>query len=365
MQPLTTPEILIPAACILFGILLGLFVEKFVLKRLHAVALRTLWRADNVLVVAFRGMPVVWGLIFGIYLAVQTTTADSKTEATLRTVLAVTLVWSITVVAARTAAGLIASYAHRDQTFLPPTSLIPNLVRILIYTVGLLIIIGRLGYAITPLLTALGVGGLAVALALQETLANVFAGLYLLAARQLNPGDWVLLDTGNEGQIVDINWRSTAVRTIQDNLVIVPNSKVASSTVTNYSLPEREMLIRIPMGVDYGSDLDQVERVTREVARQVMQEISGPKAGLHEPTVEYQALGEFGVNFVVYLPVLAFMDQYAARHLFIKQILTRYRTENIHIPFPIKEFEMQINSSAPEPHERRLEPPDASILPFK
>ena len=124
----------------------------------------------------------------------------------------------------------------------------------------------ELGVSITPILTALGVGGLAVALALQDTLSNFFAGFYIMMAGQIRVGDYVKLDSGEEGYIVDISWRSLTIRTLPNNIVVVPNSKVAQANVTNYSLPEKRMSLLIKVGVSYDSEPDQIERILVEEA---------------------------------------------------------------------------------------------------
>ena len=112
-----------------------------------------------------------------------------------------------------------------------------------------------LGLSITPMLTALGVGGLAVALALQDTLANLFAGVYITIAGQIRVGDYLRLDSGQEGYVADIGWRSTRIRMLPNNLVLVPNAKLSQAIVTNYYLPDRELAVLVEVGVDYGSDL--------------------------------------------------------------------------------------------------------------
>lgn len=351
----TLTQIAIPALCVVAGFIVGWFLEKVVLRQLTSLADITRWRADNVIFASFRGIPVFWGTAAGIYVATLTTQAGPEVVALLEKLLIVAVLWSFTIIAARMSAGLISAYASRDESFLPPTSIIPNLVQLLLYAVGLLIILNELDISITPLLTALGVGGLAVALALQETLANVFAGLYLLAARQIKPGDYVRLDTGDEGYVADMNWRSTTVRTILDNMVIVPNAKLASAIVTNYHLPATGMLVRIALGVDYESDLEQVERVTLEVARETLREVSGT-APAQPPLLFFHGFGEFSLNLVVLLRVREYFDQYRARHLFIKRLLARFQQEGIRIPFPIREFQMQVSSES----AGVVSPPDAS-----
>src|SRR6266568_4465666 len=136
--------------------------------------------------------------------------------------------------------------------------------------------------AIIIIVTALGVGGLAVALALQDTLTNLFAGVHILTSRKVQPGDFIQLDNGMQGYVVDTNWRNTTIRQLPNNIIVVPNATVASSIVTNYHLPQQEMSVTVQVGVGYGSDLGHVERVTCEVGREVMREVEGAVPA-HEP----------------------------------------------------------------------------------
>ncbi len=149
------------------------------------------------------------------------------------------------------------------------SSILVNLVRLVIFGLGALVILQSQGISITPVLTALGVGGLAVALALQDPLSNLFAGLQILSAKKVRIGNSIRLDSGDEGTVTDIAWRYTTVVTGLNNTVLVPNAKLASAIVTNYSMPDHEVVVNVAVGVDYGSDLEHVERVSLEVAREV------------------------------------------------------------------------------------------------
>jgi small-conductance mechanosensitive channel len=189
--------------------------------------------------------------------------------------------------------------------------------------------------SITPLLGALGVGGLAVALALQDTLANLFAGVHILASKKVQQGDYVALDGGQEGYIVDINWRNTTIRQIQGNLVVVPNSRFADAIMTNFHQPAQDMSVLVPVGVSYDSDLDEVERVTLEVAREVLKEVEGGVPD-HEPLVRFNGFGESSIDFSVILRSREFGDQYRLVHEFIKRLHRRYGAEGIEIPYPIR-----------------------------
>jgi small-conductance mechanosensitive channel len=215
------------------------------------------------------------------------------------------------------------------------SSLTRNVAWALIAVLGFLVILNGLGLSITPMLTALGVGGLAVALALQEPLANFFAGLFITLAGQIRVGDYVKLDSGQEGYVVDFSWRSTRLRMLANNLVVVPNSKLAQAILVNHHLPSQDLAVLVEVGVDYSSDLRHVERVVTEVGRSVMQEVTGAVAEF-EPFIRYHTFGDSSINFTVILRAREFVDQYVIKHEFIKRLHARFDQEGIVIPFPIR-----------------------------
>jgi len=239
------------------------------------------------------------------------------------------------VLLAGVAGKLINLYGSTVQQALPVTSLTQNLTKMVIVAIGVLMILNGLGVSITPILTALGVGGLAVALALQDTLSNLFAGFYVTMARQIKVGDYVKLESGEEGYVTDIGWRATTVRMLPNNVVLVPNAKLASAIITNYYLPEKELAVLVQVGVDYGSDLEFVERVTCEVGKDVMRTVQGGVPDF-EPFIRYHTFGDFSINFTVILRAKEFVDQYLIKHEFVKRLHKRYQEEGITIPFPIR-----------------------------
>jgi small-conductance mechanosensitive channel len=172
-------------------------------------------------------------------------------------------------------------------------------------------------------------------LALQDTLANFFAGIHILTSRQVRPGDFVKLSTGEEGYVADVTWRYTTIRQLPNNLTIVPNAKLASAILTNYYLPDQELAVLVPVGVSYGSDLARVEAVTIEVAREVMREVRGGVPQF-EPFIRYGAFGDSSIDFTVILRGREVVDQYLIRHEFIKRLHRRYQADGIEIPFPIR-----------------------------
>lgn len=224
-----------------------------------------------------------------------------------------------------------------------------KLINIFIVVLAIITIIGQLDYKITPLLTGLGIGGLAVALALQDTLSNVFAGFYMMMDQPLKVGDYVKLNSGEEGFVEEIGWRNTKIRPWANNMIIIPNSVLSQTIITNHFLPVQELSVYIPVGVSYYSDLDHVEQVTLEVANQVMSEVDGT-APEWEPVVRFNNLGDSNVEFNVVLRVIDFSQQYVLRSTFIKALFRRYREEGIEISFPMRKIEI---STLPEIHMDR------------
>lgn len=328
-------QIVIAVMIVAGSLLLGLLFEKVVLLRLKKIADRTRWEYDEIVVGALRGRMTRWFTMAGLFSALEILALPYEVMHILDSVLLVVFILSVTCAAANIAVGLVNIYAKKARGVFQSTSIFSNLTIITVFLIGALIIMQSLGISITPLLTALGVGGLAVALALQDTLSNFFAGLHILVSGPIKPGDYVKLDSGEEGYVVDITWRSTSIKALLDNMIIVPNSKMASCKIINFSLPGREVLIHIPIGVSYCSDLAKVEKITVQVAQDVMHNVPGGICG-YQPTIRFYKFGDFSIQFNVLLRAREFADQYLIRHEFIKRLQQRYRTEGIEIPYPIQ-----------------------------
>jgi small-conductance mechanosensitive channel len=223
----------------------------------------------------------------------------------------------------------------------------------IVWVVGGIIVLGQLGVEITPLITTLGLGSLAVALALQDTLANFFAGIYLMLDRPIKVGDYVRLDTGDEGFVDGIGWRSTRIRLWSNYIVVLPNGRLTSSVITNMVLNHSETAVYIRGGVGYLNDLDHVERVLIETAHEVMARTEGACEGC-EPLVRYQEFGDSNINFLVILKVTEFSYQYVLKHEYIKAVHRRFRDEGIEIAWPVRQL------VAPHPLPVTLAAPEVS-----
>jgi len=226
-------------------------------------------------------------------------------------------------------------YRKKVEIFPSSEGVTKVLYRSIILTFIFLIVLDRLKITITPFIASLGIGGVVVGLALQDTLSNFFSWMYIVFSKPIRVGDYVLVDAGKEGYVDAIGWRNVRVRTLDNNTLIVPNNKLVSSFLTNFHLPEQEMAVLVNVGVGYESDLEKVERVTTEVAKQVLQETEGGVREF-EPFIRYNAFGESSINFTVILRAQEYANQYLIVHEFIKRLHRRYQMEGIEIPFPVR-----------------------------
>ena len=169
---------------------------------------------------------------------------------------------------------------------------------------------------------------------------------------QIRIGDYVKLDSGAEGHVADFNWRATSIRMLANNIVIVPNTKLAQATVTNFYQPTRELGVSIEVGVHYQSDLARVEHVTLEVAREVIAEVPGGVKGF-EPAVRFHTFGPAAIGFSVSIRGHEFTDQFLLKHEFVKRLHARYAREGIVIPYNVTPLDMRL--ATPGDATRRTE----------
>ncbi len=311
-----------------------LIARAIIFKALHRWAKRTETKIDDIVVTSLRSPSLFWAVALGIYLGLVFSDVPERYAFTISRIIHIIVIFSVTIAAANLSGRIFKSYIQQANLPIPTTGLAYGLLKGVIILVGFLVILGVLGISITPLLTALGVGGLAVALALQDTLANLFAGIHILVERSIRVGDFIRLETGQEGYVQDITWRTTRVRMLPNNMVVIPNSKLAQSVVTNYYLPEKKMSLLVPVSVSYASDPDEVEKMLVEEAKKAAKEIPG-LLGEPEPFVRFiPGFGASSLDFTLICQVAEFADQYLAQHELRKRIFKRFKEAGIEIPFP-------------------------------
>ncbi|MCP4148484.1 MAG: mechanosensitive ion channel family protein [bacterium] len=324
-----------PVAIIVICFFAGHIVKNTILKRLALLAKKSNSKLDDVFIESLTSVTVLWFVLLGVYLCINILPLSDKDNAFLEKVFQTLLIFSIFWFITQLIGKIFLLYSEKWQQRIPAASIFKNAIKIFIFSICVMLILQTLGIPITPIITTLGVGGLAVALALQDTLANFFAGFHIIATQRVKPKDYIKLESGVEGYVVDITWRDTVLRQLPNNFVIIPNSRLASAIVVNYYRPKKQLNLLIEVGVDYNSDLEHVEKVTVEVAKDTMMNVPGGVKKF-EPFLRYHTFADSSINFTIYLRCGEFFDKFLVQHEFVKRLKKRYDAEGINIPFPIR-----------------------------
>jgi len=327
-------KVLIPSVVAFFSMVILFTVRAIAFRIIHKWAERTETKIDDIIINSFKIPSLYWCIAIGLYIGIAVSDLNEKYVFYISRAIHVIIIFSVTIAAATLSGKIFRNYVQRSNLPIPTTGLAHGMLKGTIIIIGLLIILSVLGISITPLITALGVGGLAVALALQDTLANLFAGIHILVEKSIRVGDFIKLESGQEGYVDDITWRTTRIRMLPNNMVVIPNSKLSQSIVTNYYLPEKRMSLLIPIGVSYSSDPEKIEKILVEEAKKAVGQVQG-LLGDPEPFVRFiPGFGESSLDFTLICQVQEFVDQYLAQHELRKRIFKRFKEEGIEIPFP-------------------------------
>ncbi len=312
-----------------------LLIIRAVLFRLtHRWAEKTKNTLDNIIIGTLKIPSLLLCIGVGLYIGLETSEIPSKYSNYLMKAIQLIIILSLTIACANLITRLFINYVERKAVSVQSTGLLNAIIKIAIYVIGFIIVLNIFGVSIAPLITALGIGGLAIGLALRDTLENLFAGIHIMTEKTIRVGDFIRLETGQEGYVEDISWRTTRIRMIPNNMIIIPNSKLAQSVVTNYFLPEKRMSIQIPISVSYSTEPEKVERILIEEVKKLAEEL--PLLLLEpEPTVRLiPGFGENSLEFTLICHIREFVDQYPVQHELRKRILQRFKEEGIDIPFP-------------------------------
>ena len=228
---------------------------------------------------------------------------------------------------------------HDTRTALN-TAIWPILIRIssiFVFALGALVVLDILGIPITPLLAGLGIGGLAVALAVSPTIASFIAGTYVVAEGHISEGDYVEIDSERAGFVESIGWRSTVLRSRFNNMIVVPNSLIIESILTNYTTPTPAVTGMVACGVSYDSNLREVERICLEVAAEVLEE-SEDAIKDFEPRVRFFEFADSNINFRIIFQGVDRVATFAMQHEIIMRLHARFKDEGIEINYPVRKL---------------------------
>jgi small-conductance mechanosensitive channel len=210
-----------------------------------------------------------------------------------------------------------------------------NLVRYTVMVLVLLVGLPIIGIDLSALTVIFGVLGIGLGFGLQSVVANFFSGLIIIITRPVKEGDRILVN-GLEGDIIQIRMISTVINTLTNESIIIPNSKLVSESVHNYSFNDASIVIRNDIGVSYASDVDRVLEVLAEVAYRNPFRVAGK-----DPIIRFKEFGDSSLNFAVFTWIGSTEDKYAAHHWTNLEIWRALKSEGIEIPFPQRDVHLR------------------------
>ena len=334
------------AAALLVNLILGLVLNLLI--RRHESPLRSI---EIRVIGALRAPAVLVIIVYGIRLALTSLSHASASSLSFMSGLGLIghNVWLVAVAAvvcytiSRLIIALMRWYSARathDTRTALNTIILPVLIRItsiIVFTLGGLVVLDLMGIPITPLLAGIGIGGIAVALALSPTIASFIAGTYVVAEGHISEGDYVEIDSERAGFVTSIGWRSTVMRSRFNNLIVVPNNLITESIITNYTTPTPAITGIVECGVSYDSDLKKVEQVSLEVARQVVEDSDDANKEF-EPLFRFFEFADSNINFRIIFQGADRVAMFAIQHEIIMRLHARFGEEGIEINYPVRKL---------------------------
>lgn len=310
------------------GVLAGALVHQLVVHRLRKYGEARSLRWPTATADSLRGLLEVWGGLIGVLIADPRSSLSEDWSIWLERVWIVVAVLSVTVFLTRLAGTLTRSLVASDQSRLPSATIILNIARFVIWTIGFMVVLNLLGVDIGALLTALGVTGIAVSLGLQDILRNLFTGLQITLTHQYEPGQFVHLQSGEEGEVIDLTWRETRLRTPTGDIAVVPNSVIGNTVVTNHSRGDELYVLAVEFKVVADSDLERVVRVAVDAARATAGESEEVEADF-SPTCGVVSLAGAGATCVTRIGIKHYRRRRLAQDAYLRELQKHFLTEGI------------------------------------
>lgn len=339
LRDLALPPMGIAAIIAIVFLLFGLLLKKIILNRLIRAVGKTPFYLDSLFLISLNkplsiGIVVLSLLVFEQSLVAFDLSFERVTSY-INTAIKILVGLAFILLIDRFALGTIENHQSKSGLLKSSSHILKGIVRGVVIGIGVLILLSTLGISITPVLASLGIGSLAVALALQPTLENFFSGVQLVIDKPIRVGDYIELESGEQGFVERIGWRSTWIKMLPNNVVIMPNSTLSQSKIINYFYPEKELSVPVEVGVHYDSDLAKVEKITLDVARHIL---STHKWGVpdYDTFVVYHTFDSSSINFTVMLRTREYFNRFFIKSAFIKALHARYKEEGIVIPYPIR-----------------------------
>lgn len=310
-----------------------LAVRFFLIKSFKVLTKKTSTQIDDIILHHIKIPSILIGILISLHITIEFSNLPEKYHPVLIKSIYTLFIASVTVFFANISVAIIKHVFELKKLPTTGTTLTFIIIQVLIYLTGTLVLLSYLNIPIAPLITTLGIGGLAVGLALKDTLSNIFSGLYILIEKRVNVGDFIEIDEKKRGFVIDINWRTTVVKTLSEDFIIIPNEKLAQSIIINYSKPIDYIRTSIEIPVSYDTDIDKFEKVVMEEVELFSKEddaiISEPK-----PVLRFEpGFGNSSLNFTLFVFCKDYNSTFYVKSQLRKRILKRLRKEKIEIPY--------------------------------
>lgn len=336
-------KIIIFFAVIFFSLVLSRILLYILDKKLNRLVKKTSTKLDDFIILALKRPLLLIILGTGLYVAIKTLNLGKKMSIFLKEGFFVFTVLAGVYFILSLSRALLEWYAREiapktknrfDDQFIP---LLRKVIKIVVIIIASLIVMEHFHYDIKALLTTLGVASLAIALAVQETLGNVIAGLGIVIDRPFHVGDRIQLPSGEIGDVYEIGLRSVKILTLDHTMIVIPNSEIGKNRVVNLSYPDPKLKLRIPVGVDYGSDLNKVKNVLLEIVHHLPEILDKP-----EPKVYFMKFNDFSLDLLLICWIDSYTNKFEVTDKINMKINQRFREEGINIPFPIRQLTGEI-----------------------
>jgi small-conductance mechanosensitive channel len=318
----------------------ALVVERIAVVVLRRMASKTATKMDDAFVECLPTLMRPLCVLISLHIVVQQCMHDEKRQKLspegefVAKVLMVVSIIVLSIAIVRAGMKIIDAWAQSGPDRHMLGSSIKLGVKIAMVPVAFLAVLQAIEYPIASLVTALGLGSLAVGLALQDTLKNMFAGVQIVLDRPIRSGDFVEIDKNTRGIVLEVGLRSTKLRSVDNNIVVIPNGTIANATIVNFDIQDRRVCQFLTISVEYGVDTRRVQKVLEEVVKQAQREL--PAISDDPPRVVLRDLGESGINFSIEVTFRQFVGRLETVTELYHRCYDRLRAERIGIPFPTR-----------------------------
>ncbi len=314
-----------------FVFIISFIIRSFLIRLLKSIARKTETKIDDIILNTLRIPSLFWILVISFHISSKFSTLPEKHLYLIEKISFSLIIISFTVFLANLTTRLIKFYLKEKNLPEANIGIIFVILNFIIYITGFLFILSYFNISITPLITTLGIGGLAVGLALKDTLANFFSGLYILMEKKIKVGDFIELENGKKGYVENINWRTITLRTLSNDSIVIPNEKLAQSIIINYAFPMEITRVSIKIPISYDTDIDKFEKVVLEEVEKfqdnkIVKDIS--------PVLRFiPGFGDSALEYTLFVYAVNYEASFYVESELRKRLFKRLKAEGIEISY--------------------------------